>query len=117
METSAFLTIEFWALVIVSFVVPCMIFITVIRKRRLKRAHVLFIGLVLVILAGTDVILLRQLEILARETSNLMDDTLFLSEHSLALYVLPLVSGALGTDLLSHIITSRLVIAEHETEK
>ena len=117
MPDSAFLRVQFWAMVLFSIVVPCAIFIIVIHKQKLARAHVLCCGLCLVLLAGGNLILLQQLLVIAKQTTDLMDDLFFASEYSLALYVLPLVSAALGTDLLSHVITSRLVILEHTDGK
>ncbi|MCI0475722.1 MAG: hypothetical protein L0Y55_05705 [Anaerolineales bacterium] len=115
MANSAFLTIEFWTLVIISFALPCLIFFKFIHKRRRRHAHILSFALLLILLAGVDVLLLQQLENVARTTSSLMDDSIFLSGYSLALYILPLVLGTLGSDLLAHVIKAYIII-EHEKE-
>lgn len=110
MENSAFLSVQFWTLVIISFVLPCIIFFRFIRKRKCRHAHILLFALLLIALAGTDVLLLRQLESIARKTPDLMDDRVFLSQYSLALYILPLVSGTLGSDLLAYVVTAHIII-------
>jgi len=84
MTNSAFLTIEFWALVIISFALPCIIFFRFIHKRKRRHAHILSFALLLILLAGADVLLLHQLEIIARETGSLMDDAIFVSGYLLA---------------------------------
>lgn len=116
MTNSAFLTIEFWGLVFISSALPCIIFFRFIHKRKRRHAHILSFALLLILLSGADVLLLHQLEIIVRETGNLMDDLFFISEYSLALYILPLVLGALGSDLLSHVIKAHILIAEHAKE-
>ncbi|MBM3128685.1 MAG: hypothetical protein FJ009_08695 [Chloroflexi bacterium] len=103
-------------MVIISFALPCIIFFRFIHKRKRRHAHILSFALLLILLAGADVLLLHQLEIIARETGSLMDDAIFVSGYLLALYILPLVLGTFGSDLLGHVIKAHIIIAECEKE-
>ena len=49
----------------------------------------------------------------------LLDDVVFKSEFSAALYLLPLLSGAVGANLISHVLVQHLEEAEkrHERER
>ena len=74
---------------------------------------------VLIVMAGIDVYLLQALADLSRSTPNTLDDRLFLSGISIALYLLPAVFAGIGINLLSHILIDHLHRAEarHDREE
>ena len=109
-----FLRVEFWALVWASLLIPITIFIVMIRIRKISRLVVGIIGVFLLILSGTDVLLLHKLNNIAKETLTLLDDKFFSSEYTFVIYVLPLFSAGIGINLLSHLLGSHLIIAELE---
>ena len=63
-----------------------------------------FCAVALVLIAGVDVYLLQTLAGLAKETASLIDDAVFTSELTIALYVLPVVFGGIGVNLISHVL-------------
>jgi len=85
-----------------------------LAKRAISRATVLVFGFTLVIIAGGDIYLLQSLAALAKITASLADDTVFLSERSLALYLLPAMYGGIGINVVSHILLRHLAEAERE---
>lgn len=72
------------------------------------------LGLALIMLSGADIVLLQKLSAIAKQSSALMDDTLFGSEFSLALYLLPLIMAGLGINVFSDLLRSHMVIVELE---
>lgn len=110
--SSLYLEGEFFGLVALSLLMPGIIAGWLIRRRRISRVSVVLVALTLVILSGTDAILLQRLSAKAKLTSDLLDDRLFASEFSIALYLLPLVTAGIGINLLTHVITEHVVIAE-----
>jgi uncharacterized membrane protein YphA (DoxX/SURF4 family) len=105
---------EFWMLVAVSIVAPALVFIGLVRRRKIARLAVTLIAMALVVLSGIDAILLQRLNAMARRTPGLGDDRVFASEFSLALYLLPLITAGIGINLLSHVLNQHLIIAELE---
>ena len=71
----------------------------------------------LVLIAGVDGYLLQSLANLAKISPSLADDAVFLSELSIGLYVLPLVCGGIGVNLISHVLLRHLGEAEARFEK
>jgi len=119
MDASAFVECEFWALVVSSLVVPAAIYAGMVTRRRISRVTVFAFGMLLIALSGVDILLLRHLVTVAGATASLIDDVVFKSEFSAALYLLPLLSGAVGTNLISHVLVQHLEEAEkrHESER
>ena len=89
------------------------------HRRRISRVTVFAFGMLLIVLSGIDILLLRHLVTVAGASASLIDDVVFKSEFSAALYLLPLVSGAVGTNLISHVLVQHLEEAEkrHEREQ
>ncbi len=114
---SVFVEVEFWLLVLFSFVLPIAIYALLLVKRAVSRNTVLVVGLMLVVIAGVDVYLLRSLSTMAEMSPSLADDTVFLSEVTLALYLLPAMFGGIGVNLLSHVLVRHLASAELQFEK
>ena len=94
--SSVFIRFESWFLIVTSIVAPVMLYIFLMRKASISRWAIALFGLFLVVLAGIDVVLLQALFSLARLTASLLDDRIFASEFSLALYALPLLSAGIG---------------------
>jgi hypothetical protein len=109
---SVFTQFEFWLTVVVSIVLPLSIYGMLLTKRSLSRTTVMLLGFSLVVLAGIDVYLLQSLAVAAKKTVSLADDAVFLSEVSLALYILPAMFGGVGVNVISHILVSHLVKTE-----
>ncbi|MES2491591.1 MAG: hypothetical protein V4607_17530 [Pseudomonadota bacterium] len=114
MGETIFVEVKFWLLVIFSLLAPILIYAGLLKKRAISRAAVLFFGLLLVALAGVDVYLMKSLETLARLSSSLADDAIFVSEVSVALYVFPIVLGGVGVNLISHVLITHLLRAERQ---
>ncbi len=112
MNQSIFFELRFWLLVVFSVVVPAGIYVALLVTRSISRLAVLWFGVALVLIAGVDVYLLQTLASLARKTASLTDDVVFTSELTVALYVLPLVFGGIGVNLLSHVLLRHLSEAE-----
>lgn len=117
MSLSVFVELRFWVLVVFSLVLPAGIYTALLRTRAISRMAVLGFGIALVLIAGVDVYLLQSLAALARHTPSLADDALFLSELSIALYVLPVVFGGIGVNLISHVLLHHLTEAEKRFER
>ena len=114
MHGSVFTQVEFWITVVVSVVLPFSIYSLLLTKRSLSRTTVMLLGFSLVVLAGIDVYLLQSLAVAAKKTASLADDAVFLSEVSLALYILPAMFGGIGVNVISHILVSHLVKTENQ---
>ncbi len=117
MNASVFVELRFWMLVVFSLVLPAGIYAALLRTRAISRLAVLGFGIALVLIAGVDVYLLQSLAALARHTPSLADDAMFLSELSIALYVLPVVFGGIGVNLISHVLLHHLTEAEKRFER
>lgn len=117
MSQSVFVELRFWALVVFSLVLPTGLYAALLATRAISRGAVLAFGVVLVLVAGVDVYLLQTLASLARGTHSLADDALFLSEIRIALYVLPLMFGGIGVNLISHVLLRHLFEAETRFER
>ncbi|MEO8670829.1 MAG: hypothetical protein ABI411_05905 [Tahibacter sp.] len=113
MSTTVFVELRFWLLIVFSLVLPTGIYIALLAKKAISRMTVLAFGVVLVAIAGFDVYLLQSLASAARLTESLADDTFFVSELSVALYVLPAMFGGIGVNIISHVLVQHLVNAEH----
>ena len=117
MSQSVFVELRFWLLVVFSLVLPAGLYAGLLATRAISRRRVLAFGVALVFIAGVDVYLLQTLATLARGTHSLADDVLFLSEVRIALYVLPLMFGGIGVNLISHVLLRHLFEAETRFER
>lgn len=114
MTTSVFAELTFWLLVLFSIAVPSAIYVVLLYKRAISRATTLLLGFALVFVAGIDVYLLQHLAALARRTSSLADDVVFVSEVSVALYLLPALFAGIGINIVSHVLLRHLDEAERQ---
>lgn len=112
MTLTVFAELRFWLLVAFSVVLPFILYGALLKKRAVSRTTVLVLGFVFVLIAGLDVYLLRGLSAMARLTPSLADDTVFLSELSVGLYLLPAMFGGIGINLVSHVLLRHLTEAE-----
>ncbi len=110
MPNSLWIEVEFWALVLCSALFPLAIIVHLIRAVEIRRYVLMGFALALLILACVDFVLLGRVASLAHRTPDLLDDRVFLSEASAALYILPLVCAGVGINLLSFVITQHLRI-------
>ena len=117
MSTTVFAEFGFWILVTFSFFVPFVIYGVLLAKQAVSPKTVLLLGLVLVAIAGLDVFLLQSMANDAKTTPSLADDGLFLSELSVALYILPAMFGGIGINLVSHVLLRHLEQAERVFER
>lgn len=117
MTTTVFAEIKFWLLVATSLVLPFGIYGVLLAKRAISRATVLIFGFALVLLAGVDVYLLQSLSAMAKLTPSLVDDSVFVSELSIALYLLPAMFGGIGVNIVSHVLLRHLIEAERQFDK
>lgn len=116
-DDSVFTQLAFWMLVVFSLVLPLAIYGGLLLRRAVSRAAVLAFGLALVVIAGVDVYLLQVLAHAARLSPSLVDDTVFGSEISTALYLLPALFGGVGVNIVSHVLVRHLVGAERTFER
>ena len=112
MSLSVFVELRFWVLVVFSVVLPAGIYGLLLATRSISRTAVLGFGIALVLISGVDVYLLQSLAAVAKNTPSLADDAVFISELSIALYVLPVVFGGIGVNLMSHVLLRHLSEAE-----
>ncbi len=66
--------------------------------------------------AGIDFVLLQKLAEKAKMSSSVFDDRLFVTELSMALYLLPAVFAGIGVNLVSHVVIRHLKLAENRFE-
>ena len=117
MNTTVFAEIRFWLLIFFSLILPFGIYGVLLVKKVISPRSVMFLGFVLVAIAGVDIYLLRHLANAARSTPSLADDAVFLSELSVALYLLPAMFGGIGVNLLSHSLVRHLTESERRFEE
>ena len=117
MASTVFVELRFWLLMISSLVAPLCIYVVLMRTRAVSRTTVLLFGVALVALAGIDVYLLQGLSRLAKISESLADDAIFASELSVGLYVLPVLFGGIGVNMISHVLVSHLTAAEKKFDE
>jgi len=114
---SVFIELKFWLLIVLTFGTPVLIYGVLLRRRAIRRTHVLLLGMALVLIAGLDAWLLQVLKTLALHTPAMIDDAIFASEISLALYALPLLYAGVGVNIISHVLIEHLLLAEREADR
>ena len=112
MNLTVFVELRFWLLVVFSLVLPVGIYALLLVTQSISRLSVMGFGIALVLIAGVDVYLLQTLASVAKNSPSLADDAVFVSELSLALYLLPVVYGGIGVNLISHVLLRHLSEAE-----
>ena len=117
MSNSIFVEIEFFSLIVVSFILPVSIYIYMMWKKAISRKVVLLFGIILITISGVNVVLLQNLSEMATKTPSLLDDRVFTSELSVALYILQILFAGIGVNILSHILISHLADAEKKFDR
>ena len=112
MTNSAFFEIEFILLVLFSFILPVSIYGYMMWKKAISRLSVLMFGILLIIISGVSVVLLQRLNGIAKISLSYIDNQLFSSEISLALFLLPALFAGIGINIISHLLISHLEKAE-----
>jgi hypothetical protein len=114
MNDSIFAEKEFALLIVVSIVLPLALYAVMMLKKALSRAAVLVYGIILVVISGANVVLLQRLASMAKISLCTLDNQVFSSEISLALYLLPALFAGIGINIISHVIVSHLGDAQRE---
>ena len=117
MVQTVFVEVQFWLLVLFSIVVPVLIYAGLLKRRNISRNTVLVFGMVLLLISGVDIYLLQVLSKMAKTSVSHWDNSVFLSELSMALYLLPLTYGGIGVNLISHVLIRHLSRAERRFEQ
>jgi hypothetical protein len=108
MGYTVFTELKFWLMVLASVVLPFGMYAVLMTKRAISRRTTLLLGFALVAIAGMDVYFLRILARLAKTTESIADDAVFVSEISIALYLLPVMFGGIGVNVISHVLITHL---------
>jgi hypothetical protein len=116
MNSSAFAEIDFLLLICFSIILPIGIYGYMMWKKSIARISVLVFGAILIVIAGIDIFLLQRLSDIAKTTPSLLDDRIFVSEISVALYLFPALYAGVGANMISHILIRHLTIAERKFE-
>jgi len=114
MDLTDLFEIKFILLVVCSVVLPPAIYSILLLKKAISRSTVLFFGIALIVLAGTDVALINILLASAKHTLSILDARFFASQLKIALYLLPALFAGIGINVVSHILVSHLVSAERK---
>ena len=117
MEHSVFVEVEFFLLIIFSLILPAGIYGYMMWKKTISRISVLMFGVMLIAIAGASVYLLQILKIIAKNSPNIFDHQLFVSEISLALYLLPALFAGIGVNIISHLLIKHLEQAEKKFDE
>lgn len=117
MTDSVFFDFEFFLLVASSLVLPIGIYYHLYRKRAISRKSVLGYAVILIALSAIDVLLLQSLGESAKSSLSALDDKIFSSGLSIALYILPAIFAGIAVNLISHILNIHLDEAERRFEK
>ena len=117
MVKTVFVEIQFWLLVLFSIIVPVAIYYGLLKRRIISRNTVLLFGVVLLLISGADIYLLQVLSKMAKTSLSHWDNSVFLSELSMALYLLPITYGGIGVNLISHVLIRHLSRAERRFEQ
>lgn len=108
MGHTVFAELKFWLMVLASVVLPFGMYAVLMTKRAISRRTTLLLGFALVAIAGMDVYFLQILARAAKSTPSLADDAVFVSEVSIALYLLPAMFGGTGVNVISHVLVTHL---------
>lgn len=117
MQQIVFIRTEFFLLIFFSLILPLAIYAYMMWKRAISRKKVFFLAIMLIVLSGIDILLLQQLKVQADLSTSLIDNALFSSEMSLALYLLPALFAGIGINVLSHLLISHLSQAERQFDR
>ena len=112
MTRPIYLEFEFWGLLVCTGIIPFVTLLWMMRQRHFQRSILVTIGTFLVFLSGLDAIFLQRLSTKAKASANILDDRIFASEISIALYIIPLILAGIGVNLASYVLCEHLKITE-----
>lgn len=112
MDESVFFKLEFFLLLFFSLILPIGLYIYMMRKRVISKTKVIIFSISLILIAAVNVLYLKRLESMSKISPSLVDDQVFASEITIALYIFPAVFAGLGINMVSHILISHLSEAE-----
>ena len=112
MNNSVFVELEFFLLIFSTFVIPIGIYSYMMWKKSISRKVVLLFGAILIVVSGANIFLLQLLSVMAKSSTSLLDDKVFASEFSVALYLIPAIFAGIGVNIVSHILIAHLADAE-----
>lgn len=113
MTNPVFMEVRFWALILMSLVLPACLYAMLHTRRAISQRTVLLLGLTLVGIAAADTGLLRSLQTEALRTASVLDD-FFASEMAIGFYVVPALFGGIGIDLVSSVLRNHLRAVEQQ---
>lgn len=108
MGSTVFAESKFWLMIMASVVLPFGLYTVLMTKCAISGRTTLLFGFALVAIAALDVYFLQILSRAAKSTPSLADDAVFVSEISLALYLLPVMFGGIGVNVISHVLVKHL---------
>jgi hypothetical protein len=114
MSSTVFAEVYFWLLVACSLVVPVGVYGVLLAKRAVSRITVLILGSALVAIAGVDVYLMQHLKTMSKLSPSLLDDAVFNSEVTIALYLLPALCAGVGINVMSDVLIRHLGQAQEK---
>jgi diguanylate cyclase (GGDEF)-like protein len=117
MTNSVFFQRDFFLLLVFSVFTPIAGYLYLFKRSSVSRRAVLLLALLLMVMAGADVVLIQSLATAAKAAAMPLDKKIFSSEISVALYVLPLVSAGLGINLASHSLFRHLSDSEENFDR
>lgn len=117
MHGSVLVKSEFFTFVLVSFIVPISVYGYLMWQQAISRRTVFLFGLLLIAIAGFGIVLLQRLAGIAQASPALVDDKIFASELSIALYMIPALFAGIGINMISHLLTSHLADAERRYDR
>ena len=117
MRDSVFVEVEFLLLMMFSIVLPVGMYGYMMWKRAISRRTVLLFGFMFVAKSGVTIFLLQRLAMMAKSTPSLLDDRIFDSDFSIALYFVPILFAGIGVNMLSHVLISHLAEAERRFDR
>lgn len=115
MNESIFAETEFFLLIVFSLILPVGIYGYMLRKKAIARWIVLLFGVILLTISGASIFYLQILGEMAKRTPSTIDDSVFASEVSIALYLLPALFAGIGVNLISHVLISHITDAERRS--
>ncbi|MGB8518367.1 MAG: hypothetical protein WCD45_10835 [Gallionella sp.] len=85
--------------------------------KAISRVTVSILGCTLIAISGVDLYLLQRLANLSKNSPSLIDDGMFSSEISIALYLLPILFTGIGVNMISHVLMNHLNEAEQRYDR
>jgi hypothetical protein len=117
MNNTAFVEVEFFLLIFFSLILPVCLYGYLMWKKAISRITVLLFGITLIMISGVDVFLLQRLAGIAKASPSLLDDRIFASELSAALYLLPILFAGIGVNMVLHLLVNHLAEAERNFDR